>query len=77
MARKSDFREFKSHCQKAFAASLKSGMSNDAILNTIAQGPYAAAYCQSPRSATLQFICPDFEIKRRHLVYRQLNVCDF
>ena len=77
LAKKSDFREFKEHFEQAFADVLEPGVSNDTILKIIGEGPYAAAYCQTPRTATLQFVCRDFEIKRRHFVYRQLNVCDF
>ena len=77
LAKKSDFRNFKKEVERAFAGPLVSGMTNDAILDIIANGSYATAYGQNPRSATLQFVCRDFEVKRRHFIYRQLNVHNF
>ena len=74
---KSDYRPFKEYFTGAFVEALARGLSSDAILKLIAKSPYAAGLGQIPRQATLQFVCEDYEVKRRHLIFRQLNVHHF
>lgn len=77
LTKRSDYRPFKQYFTDAFAEELARGLSSDAILKLIAEGPYAAGLGQLPRQATLQFVCEDYEVKRRHLIFRQLNVHHF
>jgi hypothetical protein len=77
LAKRSDFRRFKAEFEEAFAEPLRGGMMSDGILKVIAQSSYAACFCKMPQSATLQFVCQDHEVKRRHFIYRQLNVQNF
>jgi hypothetical protein len=77
LARRSDYRTFKREFEDAFAEPLPSGMSSDAILKVIAISQFATSYGKIPRDATLQFVCENHEVKRRHFVYRQLRVHNF
>jgi hypothetical protein len=77
LAKNSDFRLFKQTMEQLFAEPLQQGISNDGILQLIAASPYASGYCQNPRCATLQFVCRDLEIARRHLIYRGMCVQNF
>jgi hypothetical protein len=77
LAKRSDFRRFKAEFQEAFAEPLRGGMSSDAVLKVIAQSSYADRLGEMPQSATLQFVCQDHEVKRRHVIFRQLNIHNF
>ena len=77
LARRSDFRQFKAEFEEAFAEALRGGTTSDAILEVIARSSYATCLGEMPQSATLQFTCQDREVKRRHFIYRQLNVHNF
>ena len=77
LAKRSDFRQFKAEFEEAFAEPLRGGMTSDAILEVIAQSSYADRFGEMPQSATLQFICQDHEVKRRHFIYRELDVHNF
>ena len=77
LAKKSDFRLFKQTMKQTFAEPLQRGVTSDAILKLVAESPYASGYWQNPRSATLQFVCHNLEIARRHFIYREINIQNF
>lgn len=77
LPRRSDFARFKSEFAQTFQQPLQAGISSDAILKAIAQSPFATNYGENPRSATLQFVCKNHEVKRKELVYRELNIQNF
>jgi hypothetical protein len=77
LPKKSDFRRFKAEFEAAFASNLPDGVTHDDIMKVIAQSSFAAGFAEIPCSATLQFICQDHEVKRRHMIYRQLHVHSF
>ena len=77
LAKRSDFRQFKAEFEEALAEPLRGGMTGDAVLEVIAQSSYADRLGEIPRSAALQFICQDHEVKRRQFIYRQLNIHKF
>lgn len=77
LPRRTDFTPFKREFTKRFAEPLSAGLTNDAILQLIQQSSFAPHYNTLPRSTTLQFACDDFEIKRKELVYRQLQIHNF
>ena len=77
LPRRSDFSKFKREFAAAFSQSLVNGMTNEAILKLISETNYAEGLGGIPQSATLQFISKDHEVKRRHLIYRELNVHSF
>jgi hypothetical protein len=77
LAKRSDFRRFKVEFEEAFTEPLRGGMTSDDVLKVIAQSSYAARLGEIPTCATLQFVCHDHEVKRRHFIYRQLNIQNF
>ena len=77
LPKKSDFRGFKEEFEAAFAGPLQDGLTSDAIIEVIANSKYASHFNDIPRSATLQFACKDLEVKRKHFIYRALQVHNF
>ncbi len=77
LPRRSDFKKFKREFEAIFSVLLAEGLTSDAILKVIAQSDFASHFGERPRDATLQFICKDHEIRRRNLVYRELEVHNF
>ena len=77
LPRRSDFKRFQREYEAAFSGPLAEGMTGDAILKVIAQSDFASHLGDSPRDATLQFICKDHEVRRRNLIYRELQVHNF
>ena len=77
LPRRSDFKRFKREFEAVFSGPLAEGMTSDAILKVIAQSDFASYLGDRPRDATLQLICKDHEVRRRNLIYRELNVHNF
>jgi hypothetical protein len=77
LPRRADFRKFKREFEAIFSGPLAEGVTSDAILKAIAQSDFASHLGDTPRDATLQFICKDHEVKRRNLIYRELKVQNF
>jgi hypothetical protein len=66
--------------QKEVAAAIGDisiGVTSDAILQAIASSSFADCCGESPQSATLQFVNKNYEIRRRELIYREMNVLKF
>lgn len=77
LPKKADFRPFQKYFEDAFALPLPAGLTSDAILERIISSQYASNFNDIPRSATLQFACKDLEVKRKHFIYRTLQVHNF
>lgn len=77
LPRRPDFKDFKRDFEAAFSEPLTKGMGSDAILKIIAKSNFASYLGDIPRDATLQFICKDYEVRRRNLIYRELRVHHF
>jgi hypothetical protein len=77
LPRRSDFKRFKREFEAVFSSPLAEGVTSDGILKVIAESDFASCFGDTPCDATLQFICKDHEIRRRNLVYRELQVHNF
>jgi hypothetical protein len=77
LPKKSDFGGFKKEFEKAFARPLEKGLTSDGIVEVIASSKYASHFNEIPRNATLQFASKDLEVKRKHFIYRTLQVHNF
>ena len=77
LERKSDLKKLKAEINSAIADNLKSGMTSDAILKAIAASSFSDHCGEVPQSATLQFENTNFEIRRKNLIYRKMNVLNF
>lgn len=77
LPRRSDFAKFEREFESAFSDPLAKGATSDAILKVIAQSSFASCFGGRPHDATLQFVCKDHEIRRRNLIYRELDFHHF
>lgn len=77
LPRRSGFAKFKKELTQLLKRSLESGMTNDAVLNVISESSFADFLGETPSDATLQLVCKGFEIKRRNLIYREVNFHNF
>ena len=76
LERKSDLPKLKKEVT-AKLGDLSAGVTSDEIIKAIAATSFAETFGDIPKSATLQFVNVDFEIRRRNLIYREMNTLKF
>lgn len=76
LERRTDIRRLKEEVGAAIR-NLSSGVTSDAIVRAIAQTSFASSFGESPQTATLQFVNLNSEIRRRELIYREMDALDF
>tara|TARA_R110002111_G_scaffold78222_1_gene124046 strand:- start:186 stop:749 length:564 start_codon:yes stop_codon:yes gene_type:complete len=77
LKRKSDLKKLRDEVVAALGGDLAKGVSAPAITKAIASTSYAALCNESPQSARLQFVNFNYEIRRRELIYREMNALSF
>ncbi|MBB3210696.1 hypothetical protein FHS27_006544 [Rhodopirellula rubra] len=77
LKRKSDLKKLREEVATALDGNLAKGVSAPAIAKAIASTSCAALCNTYPQSATLQFVNFNYEIRRRELIYREMNALDF
>ena len=77
LKRKSDLTKLRDEVTAALGDDLAKGVSAPAIATAISSTSFAARCNKSPQSGTLQFVNFNYEIRRRELIYREMNALKF
>ncbi|ELP35337.1 hypothetical protein RBSWK_00737 [Rhodopirellula baltica SWK14] len=77
LKRKSDLKKLRDEVAATLGDDLSKGVSAPAIAKAISSTSFAALCNESPQSGTLQFINFNYEIRRRELIYREMNALNF
>ena len=77
LKRKSDLKKLRDEVAEELGDELAKGVSAVAVAKAIAASSFAALQNESPQKGTLQFVNFDYEIRRREMIYREMNALDF
>jgi hypothetical protein len=77
LKRKSDLKKLRDEVAAILGEDLSKGVSAPAIAKAISSTSYSALCNESPQSGTLQFVNFNYEIRRRELIFREMNALNF
>ncbi|GAB5405096.1 MAG: hypothetical protein Aurels2KO_33270 [Aureliella sp.] len=77
LKRKSDLKKLRDEVAAALGGNLAKGVAAPAIAKAISSTSYATLCNEFPQSGTLQFVNFNYEVRRRELIYREMNALNF